>query len=394
MHVSSPLCRPLPAAVLVLAAALGGCCDCARKQTAPTSAHLQPAPPNAPAARTSPGAALRWSNEKTLSSPRGNLPLHGPFSNDIVSVTAGSLPPHDWLEVTLDLVVIRTWDGSVDLLPGMDAEATGPDYLSISLADGRILLYNTFSNLKEDVFDEASRYQSYPSMIPGDRQLAQTGAAKTNTLGFTFTRATTGITYNMDATYRLRFLVPHHQADAKLILAAMNLQEPEDESWAIGNLQIRPLAQRDVHAPQDSAIAAAFAEALKPDSASAPEAFQTLISGTSRTVNWIGQHVEPRPIAMAAAAPLIKQLTGNSDEDSRQAATKLAELGPQVEVALRDAYHAAGDTGQVHIDNLLQALGVHAIDDPAVRRLMLATRVLEVIGTPEALALRKRLSQQ
>ena len=48
----------------------------------------------------------------------------------------------------------------------------------------------------------------------------------------------------------------------------------------------------------------------------------------------------------------------------------------------------------MNIDGALQILGVMPITDEAVRRLMLATRVLEMIGTPEAMALRGKLAVQ
>jgi hypothetical protein len=338
-------------------------------------------------------ASIRWSKDAATPSPAGGVQLHGPFNNDTITLTCDGLGAHDWLDLSLDLVIIRTWDGAVDIGPGDEPSATGPDYFSLALDGGPTLLYTTFSNLAEDVFDDASRYQGFPSFVPGDRLPAKTGAAATNTLGYDFTRSSTGVTYKMDTTYRLHFLVPHHAAAATFELAAMNLQEPEDEGWAVANVTVRPLAAAAVRPPADAALAQAFAAGVDAKAPGGPDAFTALVAGRDATVRWIAANVAPKPLPAAAAG--LAQKVVNGDESSRfETQRTLIECGPQVEVLLRDAYKAAPATGRGRIDSALVALGVQTIADDGLRRVMLATRVLEVIGTPDALALRRKLVGQ
>jgi hypothetical protein len=336
-------------------------------------------------------APVKWSNTRTSPTPAGNKTLHGPFGNDLVTVTAENLPAHDWLDVTIELVVIRTWDGSVEITD--EATPTGPDFFYAGLAGGGPLVYTTFSNLSEDVFDAGSRTQNFPSVIPGDRLPARSGAMAKNTLGYEFTRESTGLTYKMDTTYRISLLVPHKEAKAALELAAMNLQEAADESWGVLNVQVQALAASAVPAPSEEAIAKAFAGAARPGGADPQTDFRTLVAGTQRTVAWIEKNVAPKTIAgEAAAAALHKIIEPANDIEVGEGRTKLVEMGPQAEVVLRDAYRGASEHAKVGIDSTLQVLGVTPISDEATRRVMLATRVLEMIGTPEAMALRKKLA--
>jgi hypothetical protein len=355
-------------------------------------AQEHPTPPT-----TMSAVEVKWSNGQTSQTPVGNRVLHGPFNNDVVTISAENLPGHDWLEVTIELVILRTWDGSVEITD--EPTPTGPDYFYAGFAGGGPLLFTTFSNLSEDVFEEASRYQNFPSVIPGDRLPARSGAVAKNTLGYEFTRESTGLTYKMDTTYQISLLVPHKEAKAALELAAMNLQEAADEGWGVLSVRVQPLPASAVPAPGEEAIEKAFASAVKPGAGAGgwdPQAdFRTLVAGKERTVAWIEKHVTPRTIAGEAAATAVRRLAEPANDiDVSEGRAKLVEMGPQAEVVLRDAYRAASDVAKTHIDSALEVLGVTAIGDEGVRRVMLATRVLEVIGTPEAMTLRKKLAVQ
>jgi hypothetical protein len=358
--------------------------------TTPATPVVSPAVSSTPGA-ANPAVPLKWSNTTTSKTPAGGQTLHGPFSNDVITLTADNLPAHQWLDITVELVVVRTWDGSVEITD--EPTPTGPDYFYLGLAGGKPLVYTTFSNLAEDVFEETARYQNYPSVIPGDRRLARTGATAKNTLGFDFTRSSTGVTYKMDSTYRINVLVPHSEAKAVLEMAAMNLQEAEDEAWGVLNVQVQPLA--DVPQSSDDAIAKAFASAVRNDAADPQTDFRTLVAGRARTVAWIEKNVTGRPLKAADAAAAIKKLAEPANDielvDGR---AKVVEMGPLAEVPLRDAYRTAGEHGRTNLDVALQIVGVTPITDEALRRLVLATRVLEIIATPEAMALRQKLAVQ
>jgi len=379
--------RPLMLTTAVLfAAAIVPCGMPVHAQEVSPAVSSTPGPAN-------PSVPVKWSKTTTTQTPAGKKTLHGPFNNDLVTVTAENLPAHEWLQITVELAVLRTWDGSVPITE--EPDATGPDYFSISLSGGPTLVYTTFSNLGEDVFEENARFQNFPSLIPGDRLPARSGAQEKNTLGYEFTRSTTGVAYKMDTTYRISLLVPHKDAKAAIDLAAMDLQAADDESWGVLDVQVQPLAAAAVPGPAEDAIAKAFAEGVKADAADPITALRTLVSGRDATVQWIAKNVTPKPISAADSAAIMKKLVEPAnDMEVNESRGKLVEMGPQTEVLLREAYKKAEDHTKPAIDGVLWVLGVTPVKDEGIRRVMLATRVLEVIGTPEALALRGKLAVQ
>ncbi|MGN6726863.1 MAG: hypothetical protein ACTHLZ_13155 [Tepidisphaeraceae bacterium] len=109
------------------------------------------------------GSTLQWSASDQDTSPDHRVAFHGPFSNQTVSVSADGLGAHDFLQIDAEVLILRSWDGSVPqpLPPG--AHPVGPDYFQVSLADGPILLNTTFSNRPDyPGFYLESQYQNYP----------------------------------------------------------------------------------------------------------------------------------------------------------------------------------------------------------------------------------------
>src|SRR5687768_2002625 len=53
-----------------------------------------------------------WSHRSVSRTPSG-VTFHGPFARDEVEVTFGSLGAHEWLAIEFDLLILRSWDGSV-----------------------------------------------------------------------------------------------------------------------------------------------------------------------------------------------------------------------------------------------------------------------------------------
>jgi len=307
---------------------------------------------------------LSYSSPTSSTTPVGEVTFHGPFGMDPVSVTASKIPPHDFLDISLDLLIIASWDGSA---PPNNADQKpidiGPDFFRLGLDDGPTLLYTTFSNAPTDPpgFRRESLYQNYPSQIPGDLYSRQTGAAAKNTLGYNYPHAGPPVPVPMDATYRLHFIIPHTGDRATLEMNAMNLQDTFDESWGIANVAIRPLSADKVKRPAAAEIAAAFTASLDAKSADLPEKFQQLISGMDDTTAWIEQNVTSTPVDSTKVAALIKDLTSNEDADfdNREAAhIRLLTLGHAIEPALRDARRNLDDLRRRRVDVTLSVLGV------------------------------------
>jgi tetratricopeptide (TPR) repeat protein len=157
-----------------------------------------------------------WSNASTDITPNGQTFL-GQFGDDTVSLTLGDLPSHTDVTVSFDLFIIRSWDGS---------GRGGPDVWDLSMAGGPTLLHTTFANY----YDER---QAYPGAYPGEEHPPGTGAAETNTLGFTYSGNPS------DSVYHLSFTLPHSMPSLVLEFSASGLEDLSNESWGLDNVEVR-----------------------------------------------------------------------------------------------------------------------------------------------------------
>lgn len=156
----------------------------------------------------SPGS--EWSTNSTCISPLGDRTMLGEFGNEVVSLNLPSLPPHEIVTVTFDVVIINGWDGDGPLGPnefGLYDEAEGS------------ILSTTFSN--------TSSVQSYPG-APGSNNPAGSSANEVNMLYYPYG----------DSVYTLSFTYPHTSNDLRLHFYAQGLSGLTMESWAIDNVNI------------------------------------------------------------------------------------------------------------------------------------------------------------
>ncbi len=333
----------------------------------------------------------------TDTTPVGNLHFHGPFNRDTLTITADKIPPHDFLDISCDLLILRSWDGSTQITQeDLKPAPIGPDFLRIGLHGGPTLLYATFCNLPDNPQFKGEKTQNYPSVVPGDQLEAAGGSISHNSLGYHYPEPGPPQLEPMDAVYHLHFLVPHKDAQALLQFTGLNLQDLIDENWGVMNVEVHPVAAADVPKPTADEIAAALTACAKADpKTDIPAAFQTLVNGMDDTVAWIDANVKPVPIDASTVPDLLKDL-GSGDENmtAREAAhPALVKMGIQIEPLLRDARKDAPGELRHRIDWALEALDVSYISDDALRRVMIATRALEIIGTPKAMELRKKLTQ-
>lgn len=161
---------------------------------------------------------VEWSHTATDRTPTGKT-FHGQFANETVRLTLSDLPPHTAVTVAFDLFIIRSWDGN--------SETWGPDVWDLSVDGGPTLFHTTFSYGGE---------QAYPDAYPGGAHPARTGAAETNTLGYSFVYARE--TLQADSVYHLQVTFPHDARSLVLNFSGSGLQHLADESWGLDNLMV------------------------------------------------------------------------------------------------------------------------------------------------------------
>jgi hypothetical protein len=157
-----------------------------------------------------------WSSTSTDTTPLGGRNFLGQFGTETVSLTLASVPACT-VTLSFELFLINSWDGNGD-------HCCGPDVIDVSVAGGTTLLHTTFANVPVSETEQA-----YPDEYPGGQNVARSGAAENNTLGYTFFG---------DSVYNLTFTFAHTGGDLVLNFSATGLQSLGDESWGLDNVLV------------------------------------------------------------------------------------------------------------------------------------------------------------
>jgi hypothetical protein len=157
-------------------------------------------------------AGPEWSSSSLTTAPSGTQRFLGRFGAEAITLTLSNLPPHSKINVGFDLYIVEDWDGS---------DRSGQrDTWAFSIDAGSALLHASFSN-------STGGMQSYPA-APADGSFpAQTGAAATNTLGYT-----------ADSIYRLNFTVGHVGSSGRIRFEGHASQPLSRQSWGLDNIRV------------------------------------------------------------------------------------------------------------------------------------------------------------
>ncbi len=162
-------------------------------------------------------AGPEWSANSLDTTPVGGRQFLGQFGAATTSLRLTNLPAHTKATIALDLFILRTWDGN--------SAADGPDTWELNVAGGPVLLHTTFLGSTTN----AVLNQAYPGPFPGGSFAAQTGAAETNTLGYT---------PGGDAVYHLSYTFPHGAATITFNFIGATTEASIKESWGLDNVTV------------------------------------------------------------------------------------------------------------------------------------------------------------
>ncbi len=153
----------------------------------------------------------------------------GFYHNEEVAVNLKDLPAHNYLKITMEILVHDSWDGN------SDDDLGGPDYWYMGY-DGREIFRTTFSNTPcESTY---CLYQSYPNEY-FRQNVPKSGAIQTNLPGL----CVFGPVPNYTTRYSITKLIGHSNPDVKLYmggdLTAVGSPNPLcDESWSLAKLEV------------------------------------------------------------------------------------------------------------------------------------------------------------
>lgn len=159
-----------------------------------------------------------------------NDTIAGFYHNERVSVAINNLPAHNYLKVSVEILVHDSWDGNAN-----DGGVSGPDFWYMGLDDTETYR-TTFSNTPcESLF---CLYQSFPNTYFRQNR-PKTGAIATNLPGLCIFGAFQSYT----TRYLVEQLIEHNAPEVTLFmgdeLKQTNSPNPAcDESWSIAKINV------------------------------------------------------------------------------------------------------------------------------------------------------------
>lgn len=159
--------------------------------------------------------------------------IAGFYHNEEVAVTIPDLPTHNYLKITIELLIHDTWDGNVP-----DGGISGPDEWYLG-ADEVEFFRTTFSN-SPCVATYCLR-QSYPGNY-FRQNFPKTGAIQTNLPGLCLF----GPVPNYTTRYRISQVIEHVNPSVRVFMGD-NLKQTNspwpacDESWSIAAIEVETI---------------------------------------------------------------------------------------------------------------------------------------------------------
>lgn len=158
-----------------------------------------------------------------------NDTIAGYYHNEEVSVNIQNIPVHNYLKVTVDILIHDSWDGNPD--DGI----SGPDFWYMGYDDTEIFR-TTFSN--SPCVSTYCLYQSYPNDY-FRQNVPKSGAVRTNLPGLCIF----GTTPNYTTRYSISKLIDHSNPNFKVYMGGdlnqSNAANPScDESWSIAKIEV------------------------------------------------------------------------------------------------------------------------------------------------------------
>lgn len=158
----------------------------------------------------------------------GNDTIAGYYNNEEVAVTLYDLPKHNYLKLSVELLIHDSWDGN------WNDGISGPDYWFMGI-DSVDVVRTTFSN--SPCVSSYCLYQSFPNDF-FRQNTPKTGAIETNMPSLCLG------SFTSTSRYRVERLIEHTKVDSIRFhmrdeLKQTNSPSPKcDESWSIAKISI------------------------------------------------------------------------------------------------------------------------------------------------------------
>lgn len=166
-------------------------------------------------------------------------PAHLGNGNDVLRLAVNALPTHTKIQLAFDVYAIHSWDGNGPL----GNFNFGPDQFGVTIAHANAntpsSFITTFSNVNGGEAGSdlvLGALQSFPDpfpTLPGSAPFS--GSLEHGTLGYDFFGGGPG---DDDSVYRITLTFAHTGSDLQLSFFGVGLQDLQDESWGLDNVQV------------------------------------------------------------------------------------------------------------------------------------------------------------
>lgn len=179
-----------------------------------------------------------WSTTNRSITPVGSRGFLGDFGNITDRLTLTNLPAHSLVRADFDVYALRTLDGN--------STTVGPDIWRLGAVGTAQSFQTTFNNhyhgLSAAFLPSVNGSQAYPGEFVSTSSHSSfdplTGAAETNTLGYTYSAGGTTVPFSFDSVYRLSRLFAVTNSTLQLDFSAAGLEALANESWGLDNLAV------------------------------------------------------------------------------------------------------------------------------------------------------------
>lgn len=303
-----------------------------------------------------------WSVRKQSTSPKGNVQFLGEFGKEKVSLALDKLPAHAYLRVSLDVLLIRSWDGN-------HAE-WGPDTWQLDLEGGPVILRTNFG------YSGVEATQAYPDESGHGAHPMKTGAASANTLGYAYGKPATPA----DSLYKLSLAIPHRANSARLNFSATgNIVNLAEESWGLDNVTVEVWS--GPKAPGAKRLVELWKQMEDPDPVKAVQAKWTLIAAGTPAAKLLRERLsrEDKSPGLTRIRELIAQLEDDRWRVRDRAMQQLIAIGQAVHLPLTTAVEKTGSAElKLRARQIFAELGMGGLPADKLRRAR-ATRALALL---------------
>ena len=304
----------------------------------------------------------QWSNGRIEMPPAGKAPILGRFTNDTVTLSLHNLPPHQFVRIAVDFIMLLD-------------NKTPAGTLTLRVKGGPLLMKTSFLKIAEDKATAAQILLDEMNPKPA-----------IDLLGYNIEGAGQG----NDRTYATTFAFQHDAADLELMFAADGIGKDAADAWAVGRVVVETQQPSRLSREQMESL---WTRMALPDLAEAREAQDILASAGDDAADFIKTKFSAAIVNADKVANLITQLDAEEFQTRQEASKALKQMGPSVSGALRDALKK---TESEEVRNSLQVLlaqlsgtaNSEASGNPAIRAIkMLASlrsaKAIEALETIE-----------